>query len=120
MRLSHGQEKVSMCVKHVSGQGAIYIRALEDVFDDNVSVGSMKSSHILMNMSLLNGNCKNHELLIRVPIVKRKVTVTKTRKVFKEMSHSHHSCHQELVKVPGLILFKHDCEKCCWLFISVF
>ena len=59
MYLSHGQERTARVIKHVSGQGPIYIRALEDAFDDNVSAGSMKSSHILMNMSLINGNCKN-------------------------------------------------------------
>ena len=116
MHLSHGQERTARVIKHVSGQGPIYIRALEDVFDDNVSASSM---------SLINGNCKNpmnflYELQYWIYTfrMKRKVTVTMTNmKVFQEMSHSH--CHQELVKVPGLILFKHDCKKRCWLFSSV-
>jgi hypothetical protein len=37
MHLPHGQERTGRVIKHVSGQGPIYLRALEDLSDENVS-----------------------------------------------------------------------------------
>ena len=37
MHLSHGQERTARVIKHVSGQGPVYIRALENISEDNVS-----------------------------------------------------------------------------------
>jgi hypothetical protein len=36
MHLPPGQERSARVIKHVSGQGPIYLRALEDLFNENV------------------------------------------------------------------------------------
>ena len=38
MHLPHGSERTARVIKHVGGQGPIYLRALEDLADENVSI----------------------------------------------------------------------------------
>ena len=62
---------------------------------------------------------KFHELLIRVPILD--IYFQSEEESFSDQDQ-HESVSGNVTQslpVPGLILFKHDCKKCCWLFSSV-